>query len=307
MTMQQRHNPGRPASVHRRAYTIVELLIVVAIITLLAALVFVAVGASVRQARVVSEQRYLAGLGLAVEQFKRDFGFYPPLVSGNPFAGAEAEPAGPSAQSTLVLDTTLNNRTRPRVVGEDQSGYPTRPAAAEGFLRYEFDPGTPRYSAYSLGIYLFGGLGKNISGAEGAGFTRPDIAQNFAFQPGGRVFPPLVDMAGSQQRLRVPEKSTVDQRVRVLTDRWDQPLRYFRWEPIFRADGQVDVLAADTSGGRAWPGYNVPRFLGDPTAETRLRSARFAIVSSGPDLQINEADPEALVNRDNIVFIGGEP
>lgn len=285
----------RPPS---RGYTVIELLVTIAIITLLAALVFVAVGFGLRAGRDAAERRNLAALAVAIEDFRREFGFYPPLVSGNPFPDNDPNSAangGPPAAGPIIFDTQLN-RLRPLIIGETQGGYPSRADAADAFLRGDFALGLPRWSAYSLSIYLVGSLGKDITGVDGPGSTAPDRTLTYAFKPGGRSYLPRYDLGGIQRRLRLPDVPTADPRVPVLYDRWDQPIRYYRWEPRYGPDGTVES-------------YNVPAFLGDPRADDnpRLRTARFALVSAGRDQRIDENDPRAQVNQDNIVILGGEP
>lgn len=70
--------------VNARAFTLVELLIVIAVIAVLAALIFPVVGAVKRQSFIRAAQGELAQLQTAIERYKSAYGFYPPTGVNGP-------------------------------------------------------------------------------------------------------------------------------------------------------------------------------------------------------------------------------
>jgi len=68
----------------RRAFTLIELLVVIAIISVLAAMIIPVVGAVNRNKQIKLAQTQLAGLVLAIDNYKAKLGFYPPDNPNNP-------------------------------------------------------------------------------------------------------------------------------------------------------------------------------------------------------------------------------
>ena len=71
---------------HRRSFTLVELLVVVAILGLLAAIVAPAVYMGLVRAKQAKIQMELASIAAAIERYKTDIGSYPPDFMGLPTA-----------------------------------------------------------------------------------------------------------------------------------------------------------------------------------------------------------------------------
>ncbi|MFT3685007.1 MAG: type II secretion system protein [Phycisphaerales bacterium] len=296
---------GTPHARAVRAFTLIEVLLVVVILTILAALLFVAIGAAVRSVRRATEQQYVRSLATAVEQYKQTFGALPPVVSDG-LAAAD----GPlwSAPST--------GPARPRIKGEGNAADLTR---VSKFLRYEVDSDnsdiTHRYSIYTLPVYVLGTLGKKYDGVDGPGFTKPDTDGVFA--RAGSVTQPLFDVSRRPDRLvRDPRPGVTggedDPMSRqVLIDRWNNPIRYYSWLPTFHKTGAATTSvygtptppANNVALAKEVRSYNVPPAVGNPLTNTELRNARAAVVSAGPDGLINDADPDAPENKDNIVEV----
>ncbi|MBY0309351.1 MAG: prepilin-type N-terminal cleavage/methylation domain-containing protein [Phycisphaerales bacterium] len=296
---------GTPA--RARGFTLLEILLVVVILTVLAALLFVAIGAAVRSVRKAGEQQYVRSLAQAVEQYRQSFGALPPLVADGP-----ADSDGP-----LVVNPSAGP-ARPRFKGEAAGSDLSRIAR---FLRYELDPdnGQPasgRYSVYTLPVYVLGVLGKRYDGADGPGFTRPDT--DGVFSRSGPVTQPLFDV--SRQTERLVRAGTVgsedDPACRtVLVDRWGRAIRYYAWLPtLHKTVTGTSPATPSVYSTPAPPGnnanlakevrsYNVPPGVGNPLTTPELRSARAAVVSAGPDGLINDTDPDAPENKDNIVEV----
>jgi hypothetical protein len=176
-------------------------------------------------------------------------------------------------------------------------------------------PDNTRYSVYSLPIYILGTLQKKYDGVDGPGFTKPDTDGVFA--RAGSVTQPLFDVSRRPDRLvRDPRPGVTggedDPQCRqVFVDRWNNPIRYYAWLPTFHKAGTAtpSVYSTPTPPGnnttlaKEIRSYNVPPAVGNPLTNTVLRNARAAIVSAGPDGLINDNDPDAPENRDNIVEV----
>jgi prepilin-type N-terminal cleavage/methylation domain-containing protein len=72
------------SSVDRRAFTLVEMLVVIAVIATLAAMIFPAFSALKRKAAVQKAQTELKLVASAITDYKRQYGHYPPDHPGNP-------------------------------------------------------------------------------------------------------------------------------------------------------------------------------------------------------------------------------
>lgn len=336
---------GRAGRAGAGGYTIIEILIVISIITALAALIFLAVGYALNTGRQNAERAWIENIGFSVERFRKDHGFYPPLVSGDPRPAFAGEPTALTNQPPPGWPASASwTGRRPRIMGEDQAGVAD---PVNAYLRQEFDQFGRRYSVYSLSVYLAGNAGADVTGLNKEGITKPDASQGYAFSKQGREYEPYLDLKGLSGRMRI-DPATNNPGVPVLTDRWGSPLRYYRWEPTFHAaQGRTLVFpggapANDASLAGEVRSINVPyavRLTGselfDPlaiaspsgealSALRRLRQARFALMSPGIDTLVYDptsptdliggglgSPPDAISSRrynsDNILVIGGEP
>lgn len=299
----------RTRSTHRgspaRAFTLLEVLLVVVILTVMAALLFVAIGAAVRTVRRSAEQQYVRSLATAVEQYKQSAGVVPPLVADGPG----------DADGPLVITPVAGQPARPRLKGENNGDL----APVVRFLRYETDAtagNRARFSEYTLSIYILGVLGKKYDGVDGPGFTKPD--SDGVFARAGSVTQPLFDTSRHPERVirdpRVsdPVGSEDDRAARtLLVDRWGTPIRYYAWLPTFHKTGAglpstfsyPTPPANNAALAKEVRCYNVPPGVGNPLSTPELRSAKAAVVSAGPDRLINDTDPDATENQDNIVEV----
>ncbi len=280
-----------PAARHNRAFTLVEVVLVTVIITVLAALIIVAVGRAIRSSRASADQFFMRSMSVGVERFRSDFNFLPPLVD-DAFNGVGGAP--------LI---NVNGGRRPKLLSQAPGGAefpvespPTNSAAPttlNGFYGNATST-TPRLSSLSLSYYLLGTLPRTVDGVDGPGFTRPKADGGFALS--GQSFPPLFDFANSTDRL-VSDGTGVQERTR-LVDRYGFPILYMRWEPFF-----FQVAATDPNAGLV-ANFCVPAFVGDARENSKLRRGGFALVSGGPDGLLSVSDPTDPVNKDNVVEIG---
>lgn len=96
MSARPRPRPHGPRPRSRVGFTLIELLTVIAIVGVLAALIFPSVGAANRAAKKGKSRVQFSQWAVAMEQFKQEYGYYPPIDGGgvpnkiNParFAGA---------------------------------------------------------------------------------------------------------------------------------------------------------------------------------------------------------------------------
>ncbi len=242
-----------------RAFTLLELLVVVGVIGLLLAIVLATGNAVLRTSQAASTTRLLGAIGQGLEQFKADHGYYPPLLNEN------YENGDWSGADRLVVANEP---------GDVQTPY--NPYYAGPILLGEEtqqDPGDPRcFNVYSLAIYLQGvgdlngdlnqnqgeiyddptttevehnlddgvdGPGLRAPGADrswGGARDRTDYRNGGPHRPAseGRVFGPYVAAASGRNLERIPDDDTVNDDERQyaglyrFVDRWGNPIRYYR-------------------------------------------------------------------------------
>ncbi|MGQ0626967.1 MAG: prepilin-type N-terminal cleavage/methylation domain-containing protein [Phycisphaerales bacterium] len=252
----------------RAAFTLIEVMVVVVIIIILAALIFIAVGAGLRSARTNIEQTFVRNLSTGVEQFRQDFRFLPPLVD-------DAMPVDAATRKVRLQGDT------------GDSGV--------SVVQHLRDATMVRASRRSLPVYLMGALDKEFDGVDGAGLFKP--SDDGAFARVGPKVDALIDVSRDPDRF-VRESGDVLRP--TFIDRWKNSVLYYRWEPT-RVAGASKEVARSNDGT---PLYNTPPAAGDPNANAALRSGGFAIVSAGADGRINNSDPNAEENKDNLVETG---
>jgi prepilin-type N-terminal cleavage/methylation domain-containing protein len=226
----------------RGGFTLIELLVVIAIIGVLAALLISGLNRATKTARRAASQRSAAALAQAVDQFRNEFGFLPPLVhDGNGVsAGSDTYRPVPVLSTLPSVDGPLFQQTgSPQVYstvvvwseGLDFNFFRRRTGTNSDGINLSQggqwdDDGAwedRRYSKYSLAYYLTGALDRDVDGVRGPGFARPIIDGSYL----GVGYP-----VGSA-RDRYEPLMDVDRRgVRVLSD-YIEPNEY----PEHRLDG----------------------------------------------------------------------
>jgi len=308
---------ARTRTICSQAFTIIELLISLVILSLLIGLLLVAFGRATETSRRAVDQQTVRALGTAIETFKSELGFLPPLVKddkpGYPCDAVPGADMGPIEGGRPVVFST-----------SDQADL--------DYLRaMDFDTADPtspdcRFSEYSLPYYLVGVLGPDpdqpdtlIDGVDGPGFYQPLRSGGFN-TAGGRRFDPLYNPGGSGARLVAVDQS--DGRWE-LRDRNGASFRFYRWE-----QGKAEPGGGFDAGEiEELDDLNVPNLLGDPEEDPALRSAEYAIVGAGPngvfgdppfedgyaglgsELGIDDTEQERILaeaRRDNVVEVGRE-
>lgn len=205
------NHQGHHADTSRRAFTLIELLVVFVITLVLLTLVLSGLNRATKAGRRASTQESVSSLAKAVDQFKQEFGFLPPLVhDGMPIS------AGDSAYRPFDFLTGGSLDDGPTfLVDNGPYEYQTLVVWNEGvdaeFFRGRNNGGPyesgwdedqawndRRYSKYALAFYLTGVLDKSVDGVRGPGMTRPIVDGSFlgVGYPVGSVreqYEPLMD------------------------------------------------------------------------------------------------------------------
>ena len=330
---------GHHAFTNRRGFTLMELLVVIVITLVLLTLVLSGLNRATKAGRRAATQESVSSLAKAVDQFKQEFGFLPPLIhDGMPISAGESDfrPFDYLSGSSLPDGPTF-------LVDDGPYEYQTLTVWNEGvdaeFFRGRnnggpFDAGWSeerawndrRYSKYALAYYLTGVLDKAVDGVRGPGMTRPIVDGSFlgVGYPVGSVrekYEPLMDTERRGARIvngYVEPKEVVEhntsgsigdadsvrdmyedyqrEQLFAFVDGFGNAIRYYRWEPG-RLVGLQLVIESELD-------LNIPPVLIDPVEyekvqndpmnldrddvnfigeDAKLREARYAVVSAGPD------------------------
>ncbi|MFO0836727.1 MAG: type II secretion system protein [Phycisphaerales bacterium] len=320
--------PGRSK---RNAFTIVELLVSIGAVVLLMGLLIVGLQKGMFLAKSSADAQTVRAIKQAIDQFKQDFGFLPPLVKDLKY---------PSNPERWIEDNPLvagEKRVAVYLPGRTQSG---------GFnkdwqdLRGDNLTEDIRYSNVSLAYYLAGALDvpvhgqgqepKNIpiDGVSGPGSVAPlidgafkvpaalkDPDQKPVSKRTGRVYAPYVSLSKAGLRLVRDLKDSTGTKVE-LQDRNSLAYRYYRWKQGEKGQTSGNPKIKDLKD------LNVPVLVGDPTVDPLFREAEYAIVGAGPnklfgdetvaqiaqELGMSASDSEErlreLAREDNIVEVG---
>lgn len=323
-----------------RAFTITEILVVVAIVLVLLSIVVIAVGSATRTAQRSNTVALMHSIKQGLVQFENEFGYLPPVLDQERnlrfrLPSGDNRINGPDPRSLSYADdiqgwysiTTLAEYLI-GYGGEDEDGY-------EGLgIRH---PGRDGYWGASNSQIPSDPIGtleyrkQRLNGALGAASRQ------------GRVYGPYLQL-GDQRLLgaidpdvdqdsesfkvyfpgdALPLGKTWDELPKVIADYWGEPIRYYRkphpagaiQRDYRRMAGQNDLVPpslADVIALRPWTtrrsdmDARVVDDAGDRTATTDLAAAKFALFSSGPDRRYDQrfrVDEEEY-NRDNIVEPG---
>lgn len=288
--------PATPSSVendqvHRyatttrhRGFTLIELLLSIGIIAILIGLLLVGIRQATRSARNAAGKQDMSSLNMAIQTFRNDFGFLPPLVK-------DGHPGTPySNEDPLIrIGSGRNARLAP-------NAFDLTDADDLEFLQDDTEDADYRYSEYSLAYYIMGALGKEADFVEGPG-AHPPMPNGVFEQLTNKTYDPLFapKTGGVTQTDADPDAGRI-----VLQDGNGNAYRYYRWEHA----------TAGTSGYDAnnpLRNLRLPKILGSaqlsldpnytPAADNiELRDAGYAIVAAGNDGVFGDLPIESLTS-----------
>ncbi len=269
---------SRTGAAARSGFTIVELGVSILVISILIGLLLIGLNQLSRSAQSGAERANVNAIKIAIQAFKNDFGFAPPLVKDG-----LTYPAGTPSTSPLVSSGGSNfvDVYRTDVVADVEFLQGQAPTMAD-----------LRFSVYSLSYYLVGVLDADYDGNDGVGFREPNRDGTFR-KAGGRLTEPLFDVAGDGDRLT--EIDSEEGRFE-LRDRNGVAYRYYRWLPI-DASSATDVTDL----------RRVPSLLGDPADNVELRDAEYAIVAAGPNRVFGDLETESIEELEAALGRGKTP
>lgn len=279
-----------------RGFTIIELLMVVFVIGVLMTILLVTVGKVRRGAEAVSAQRQLSAISNALEEFKNDLQYYPPLLGFDEEGWNLGDPA--PVGKRLIVPESL-------------------PGASNSLKRLR----QARYgSEYTLAAYLLGAgdidgkvgdtsgdsptpnQGANTDyddGAAGPGIRSPgpdrswggaaDRSRQNAAKT-GRVFGPYLDPALLSKQLALDSEVGMFK----ITDLWGQPIRYYTNWPT----SEGTLASRKKSAGRAPVELRTPEAI-----QAELDKAAGA---AEPDAEAFEGD-RALFTAPYMLLSAGKP
>ncbi len=178
------------------AFTLLELVVVSVIILMMVGFLASALGRTTRSARQTASQRSAEAIAAAVEQFRLEFGFLPPLVHDGPMISAGDPNFQPFDQvKGMNIDGPVINRSGdiPGVaynfdsivvweLGSNFDFFRRRDGGASDEIELPsgsspWDINTAwddrRYSRFALAYYLNGALPRSTDGVAGEGMARP--------------------------------------------------------------------------------------------------------------------------------------
>lgn len=314
----------------RRAFTLVELLVGIAIIAVVLSIVIVSVGQVRRAAQGSADRQSAVSIKTAITQFENDMEIIPPLVKDSNtvrYPGVYPSSIFPESQPIVAGEPQVFNFST--ADSNDAEREYLRGFAAGSTERLRTGAAATadmRFSEYALAYYLVGALPESLDGQEGAGSGKVTRRGGFVR---GKTFGPY--LAINQSQLSIEEVDRTEGRIE-LRDRNGVPVRFYRWLPG-RA-GETDVRF---SSDNELTELNIPEVVGgssivyegvsDTVAsvdDPRLRSARWGVVLAGRDGVFGDVATEgvqriqdATGNRtagptleiagrvDNVVEVGG--
>ncbi|HVZ95193.1 MAG TPA: type II secretion system protein [Phycisphaerales bacterium] len=312
-------DPRRSGPARRRAgFTLVELLVTVAVIGVLIGILLVALSKAYRSAKASSTTRLFQTVGSALEAFKNDLGYYPPLLYD------PDQPASVAPNALITSDGYMPNFRVPEAYVGSGTGAPV--TLDQLVADTATNPQPFRYgSEYSLVVYLMGigdldasddkdgtpppptpGIKDNRDdGADGPGIRNPGSDHSWGFakdrtnqaakmqkSPTGRVYGPYLDIASLKSAARLDPQTGLYK----LVDTWNNPIRYYKgWATRDRTDPtklSAKRVPVELRTREALEAQILAGGEPDLTLETDVMRAPYMLLSAGskPTMNCNGVD-----------------
>lgn len=322
---------ARP-SITVRAFTLVELLVVVSIIVILLGILIPASSLVLGGARASSNQALLRALSDGAYAFNQDFGYYPPVLAPDPDLPSEMHAADHTDSSRTaqeryddLMDVRWHSVTTPAVyllgigsLAPEPSNSGLSPVPT--WLTTDTDP---NYANRHDGA---DGLGIRNPGPDrswGGALARRNHKPTFS----GRVYGPYIDPKIGETQVRTARledftyrtsiapplsQSDIDMmQLSVIVDRFDAPIRYYKdWPERDRAesvtsagdrlptfvDSPIEILSA-----KSLEDYGAAPSANEPLIDAELIGKPCAFFSAGPDGRWGERRREEVPQDDLLV------
>ena len=257
--------PHPDGFVRRIGFTIVEMLVVLAIIILLASILIVALSRAAGSGQQASTTFLMNSIASGLAQFEGDHGYFPPILGDNgtpdTYPGWSRDGILPNANWSADNSTDLANMQQwysTTTLAEYLLGYGSRDEDGYGVIGSVIGAAEPgRTESPALGIRApgqdglwgavfnprpnsFGAVGGFLfrnPGNAGTGVPIPNgNASNNQVSIEGRVFGPYLELKedrllgglGTDGSIVGPDDPAYANRPKVILDYWGNPIRYYR-------------------------------------------------------------------------------
>ncbi len=279
----------------RRGFTLIEMLLVIALIALLVGMLIVALSHVRRTGELASTEKLMRSIDMGLAQFKQDHGFLPPLLDDTIANGAGKDLLPYPVDRSRNIDYYSVLTLAPYLVGVgDLNGDGEVDQYDDGVEGAGFrDPGADH------------GWGHTFNGTAGRGrkaywkSKEKPIGTPPTLQIPGQVFGPYIQVSGDKEIVYARNRAGVELRepeLFAINDFWGGSIRYYRNWPKVVPQGErlEDYLFACFGSLRP---EEVEGF------RTQARSAEYIIMSTGPDTKAKDRPLQSnpVENKDNIV------